>query len=659
MPEVYDPVLALSTDWRSFFASRPDDSFILPCEEGPIELNGRWMLLTIMLVYPLIKYGVPISREKHIHPFTIYDKTTHARIETQVALSLEAAGLSRSQFGHDIIMTTMDAHNMCYTHLGGSVRTMDLDSIAATIIQEGVEEVLQIDYGNIDDRKIQHMQSVFQEQSKKVSELLKSKRPKINVFRAPLLCKALKEDQFHQFVLSAGPRTDTNEDMFLRPVVGSFLGGMVDIQDLLLESRSAAKATHYNKTQMPATAYQNRKISIQSSVIANIYAGDCGSDQFIRLTPTKKTVKLFSGRYFKDTNGSLVELTPERYDEVIDRELELRDPITCRYTDGYCSICGGTLTRSFVGMGNVGFLANVNTGAPVSQQVLSTKHLIKTDATEYEIHEELDEIFMSFLNNIYLRPPIAKRVGRIAIGFRREDIAQLNDLRHHTNTSNFSAKRFSNIKYISMGQVGADGIIRSSGSRVPMGSDGKTYPHLSPEILNTIRNHPEDIVEQDKISWLLLRNIDPEAPVMQCTVVNKSIKQYVTNFSTLVTKDVERYRSANLLMEVLTNMIWERVDAHSTHISCLAKACLITSRKDFHVPVVTDPENVMFGTLHRNIAMRSIGGLMAFERYNQVTNKPATYVTPKLDMVYDQFMGYTDQIVDQMSYPIMGNDITE
>lgn len=660
MPEIYEPSRALIEDWRTFFVDRKDDSFILPCENNiPVELNGRWMLLNIMLTYPLIKYGVPISADRHLHLKGIYDATSHATVTTQVALSLENAGFSRAEFGHDIIMTVQDAHNMCFTHLGPFVKTMDIFGIADTIIQEGVEEHLQIDYGNIDDRNIQRMEKIFQEKSEEVTRLLQSDVPKINVFRAPLLCGALKKNQFHQFALSAGPRTDTNEGMFLRPVVGSFLGGMVDIQDLVLESRSAAKATHYNKTQMPATAYQNRKISIQSSVIASIYLGDCGSDVYITMTPTEKTIKYFSGRFYLDELGVLVEITADRYESLIDKTIKLRDPITCRYTDGYCEVCGGTLTRSFAGLENAGFLANINTGAPVSQQVLSTKHLITTDSSEYEVHEELDDIFLSFRNNIYLRSPIAKRISRIAIGFRREDIAQLNDLRHHADDSSLSAKRFSNIKYINMGQVGEDGIIRKNGSRVPMGGESKTYPHLSPEVLHVIRNHPDDIVEQDKISWFMLRNVNPESPIMQCSVVNRSIKQYVAKFSALITKEVEKFRSANDFMEILTNMIWDRVGAHSTHISCLAKACLITSRKDLHVPVVEDPDNVMFGTLHRNIAMRSIGGLMAFERYNQITNKPATYVTPKYTMVYDPFMGYSDSIEEQMYWPSMEMGITE
>ena len=185
-----------------------------------------------------------------------------------------------------------------------------------------------------------------------------------------------------------------------------------------------------------------------------------------------------------------------------------------------------------------------------------------------------------------------------------------------------------------------------------MGGETKTYPHLSPEILAIIRDNPDDITIQNGVAWLLLRNIDPDVPIMQCTVVNNSIKRFVKRFSDLVTNDVERYRSMNDFMRDLTRLIWPRVGTHITHVSCLARACLITSRKDFHVPVMTDPDSVMFGKLGRIIPMRSIGGLFAFERYNLATNKPVTYITPKRHGIYDEFMGYADTIERDMNWPV-------
>lgn len=659
MSEFYDPQRALTEDWRTFFFDNRDNLFTLPCIEGDVVLNGRWMLLNIMLTMPLIKRRRQISRDRHLMIEGIYDAVEHAKRETEISRTLEELGYTREELGHDIIMTANDALNMCYTHLGSYIRTMDIFAIAATILQPEAKAVCTMDYGDVDDGNINRMEADFKAQCEKVGDLLSSDRLDVNVFRAPLVCGALKRGQFYQFILSAGPRTDTDDHVFLKPVKGSFLSGLKDIHDLAIESRSASKATHYTKTQMASTQYGNRKIHIQNSAIWYLYPGDCGSTVFMTYEPNKKTVKHFIGKFFLNSNNELVELTTDRFDEVINREVKMRDVQGCRYTDGYCETCGGTITRSFSKMGNVGFLSNVNTGAPVAQQVLSTKHLTSTDAAEYEVPHDLTDILMSIVNDIFLRPAMQKKVDVLALGFQLKDISKINDLKYFVSENELHAAYFSDIKYMSVGLLQENGTITRYTTRTPMGGESKTYPHLSPEILAIIRSHPEDIVVQDQVAWLLLRNIDPTKPIMQCTVVNNSIRRFVNRFSSLVTKDVERYRSMNDFMRQLTRLIWPRVGTHITHISCLARACLITNRKDFHVPEMTNPDDVMFGALNRIIPMRSIGGLFAFERIDIATNKPVTYITPKLHGIYDEFMGYSDTIERDMNWPPGSDQVQE
>lgn len=651
MPHFYDPQTALTTDWRTFFLENRDEIFTLPCIEREVELNGRWMLLNIMLCMPLIKRNRPISADKHLMTSGIYGATEHAKRETEICRSLEEYGYTREELGHDIISTVMDAHNMCYTHLGQFVRTMDIFAIADTVLQDEVTDLCTMDYGDLEDKQIKRMEREFNEKAEVMFKTLSGDTISNNVFRAPLLCGALKKGQFYQFVLSAGPRTDTDDRIFLRPVVGSFLSGMRDIKDLAIESRSASKATHYQKTQMSNTQYQNRKFHIQGSAMWHLYPGDCGSKVFMTYTPTKENVKHFVGKFYLDGTGRLIELTKERFNDVVDKVVKFRDVIGCNYVDGYCEVCGGTITKSFSRNGNVGFLSNVNTGAPVAQQVLSTKHLISTDAAEYEVPSEFGEIFSATMNNVFIRQAHKNKLNSLAIGFQMRDISKLNDLKYIDADNDLHAEYYTDIKYMYLGRVREDGAVLKISPRVSMSSDTKTYPHLSPEILNIIRNTPEDITIQNGIAWLLLRNVDVEAPVLQCTVVNNSIKQFVGQFANLIAKDVERYTSANDFMRDLTKLIWSRVGTHITHISCLARSCMVTSKKDFHVPIVTDPDNVMFGTLGKIIPMRSIGALMAFERYNLVTNKPVTYITPKREGIMDAFMGYTDTIERDMTYP--------
>lgn len=651
MSHFYDPQLALTTDWKSYFVDNRDKMFTLPCVEGNVEMNGRRMLLNIMLCMPLIKRNRPISRDKHLLLSGIYDAKSHSKITTEVSRSLEEMGYTREQLGHDIISTVMDAHNMCYTHLGQFIGTMDIFAIADTILQDGVREQCTMDYGDMEDKRIKRMEKEFNEKAEKMYALLQSDSIPNNIFRAPLLCGALKKGQFFQFILSAGPRTDTDDRIFLRPVRGSFLSGMYDIKDLAIESRSASKATHYQKTQMSNTQYQNRKIHIQASSMRHLYPGDCGTKAYMTYEPLKDTVKHFVGKFYLDATGNLVELTKERFPEVIDKVVKFRDVITCKYVDGYCEVCGGTISKSFSRDGNVGFLANVNTGAPVAQQVLSTKHLISTDAAEYQIPNEFHDVLSATMNNVFIRPAHKGKLNGLALGFQPRDISKLNDLKYIDMENDLHAEYYTDIKYMYLGRVRADGAVAKISGRVPMGGDNKTYPHLSPEILNIIRNNNDDITVQGGIAWLLLRNVDIEAPILQCTVVNNSIKQFVSQFANLVTKDAERYSSANDFMRDLTRLIWSRVGTHITHISCLAKSCMVTSKKDFHIPEVTDPDRVMFGTLGKIIPMRSVGGLLAFERFNLVTNKPVTYITPKRHNVFDEFMGYKDIIERDMSYP--------
>lgn len=431
------------------------------------------------------------------------------------------------------------------------------------------------------------------------------------------------------------------------------MSGMRDIHDLAIESRSASKATHYNKTQMPNTQYQNRKIHIQNSVIWHLYPGDCGSTVYLTYEPNKKTVKYFIGKYFLTENGTLTELTEDKFDMVVGRSVSFRDVPGCRYVDGYCETCGGTITRSFSKTGNVGFLSNVNTGAPVAQQVLSTKHLISTDAAEYEVPHDLIDILMSSTNDIFIRPSMRSKINIMAFGFQPRDISKINDLKYYVSKNDLHAAYFSDIKYMHLGILKEDGRVEKKSTRTPMGGDTKTYPHLSPEALDVIRNNPDDITVQNGIAWFLLRNIDPEAPIMQCTVVNNSVKRFVKQFSDLVTRDVERYRSINDFMRDLTRLVWPRVGTHITHMSTLARACLITSRKDFHVPQITNPDDVMFGTLGRIIPMRSPGGLFAFERFNLASNKPVLYITPKRHGINDEYMGYQDLVERDMAWPVL------
>lgn len=659
MPAFYDPSRALHENWRDFFLQNCDEWFTFPTIEGNIEIQGKWLHLNIMICMPIIMRGHPISSKNHMIIDKIYGAGIHAEVSTRIVRYLEDLGYPRNTLGHDVMSTHMAAHNMCYTHLGSYVGTMDIFSIADTVLQEEMIEATNMDYGDIDDKNIKRMETLFRERSEQVVQLLRTDKLKHNCFRGSLLVGALKEKQFHQSLISAGPRSDTDERIFLRPVEGSFLSGMFNILDYIIESRSAAKAKQANAQQMSTASYASRKNHIQASVMRYLYPGDCGSNVFIDYHPSKKTIKFLSGRFYKTEDGSLREITEDIYEKLVGMTLELRDPHGCRYTDGVCEVCAGTISKSLPREGNLGFIANSKTGSPITQAVLSTKHLVSTDAVEYVIPVKVSGFLVAKHNDIFLGADAIAQAKIRVIGFAVKDIKKLNDLKYSANSQRPSSY-YSNIMNFYIGDLDENGNVTKVRSKTAM-KDSRivSYPHLSPELLHVIRTYPEDQIPQDDILWLKLDHVDFTKPIMHCTVMNNSIRNFVDQFRELMTKDIERYTSVNDLMLELCNLIWSRVGAHSTHIAILARSALVTSKSDFSIPVVTDPNNVMYSKQTRIIPMRSVGGIFAFERFRGATMKPGTYIVGKPHGEYDEFMGFTDMIERDANWPPNADRLTE
>ena len=657
MYQVYDPQRAIQENWKDFFLQHYEDMFYLPCLEGEVALQGNWMFINILVCMPLIVRAQPISRDKHLHQFKdgIFNNVAHARLLTNISRSLEEAGYVRDDFSEDIKKSLQDIHNVQYTHLGDWVGTADIFGMADTILQDDIPNKTTFKYTDINGGRIGRMEEEYREQSKEILTLLSGNLgddSTTNVFRQQLLCGAVSPGQFVQFVGSTGPRTDTVEKLFGRPVEGCFLGGLTGIMDAAIESRSAAKSKHYNKKEMPNAQYAARRNHIQNSVIRWIYDGSCGSNVYITSTPHLKTIQFYLGRFFLSNEGDLLELTPERYDMVLDRPTKFRDPITCRHTDGYCETCGGTLTRAFSKSGVVGFVSNTNVGAPLTQQVLGTKHLLLTNSSVYEIPESLRHLLRAVDNDIFFSVDSWKIIPTMALGFQKADVAKVDDLSFYKDDDIINASDFSGIKNLFLGTYNPDGTITPwNDSKTNMVDQYKSIPHLSPEALTHIHKNRKEIIHQDGIEWMLLRNFDYKKPIMSCIVLNKSVKLTVDQFKVMIGTGVARYTSANDFFTELSQLVWSRVDGHSIHISVMIKACLITSRSNYAIPIVEDPDDVMFGTQGRIITMRSIGALFAFEKFSKASISPVTYMTPKLQQYFDEFLGYEDIIKRDEYWP--------
>lgn len=104
----------------------------------------------------------------------------------------------------------------------------------------------------------------------------------------------------------------------------------------------------------------------------------------------------------------------------------MRSPETCACKNNeICPICYGHLSRVNKGTG-IGSLAAAKTTEPVSQNILSTKHLLVTNSEEMTFNDDF-EVFLKLLSNIIVVDPnIEYSLKRLALVIKREDIQKVN-----------------------------------------------------------------------------------------------------------------------------------------------------------------------------------------------------------------------------------------
>ena len=83
---------------------------------------------------------------------------------------------------------------------------------------------------------------------------------------------------------------------------------------------------------------------------------DCGSTKYLKVLLTKELKDYYIYRYIKKGN-SLVLLTPDNIDSYIGTYINLRSPMYCKDTKGFCNKCAGEYFY-MLGIKNIGLLSN-------------------------------------------------------------------------------------------------------------------------------------------------------------------------------------------------------------------------------------------------------------------------------------------------------------
>lgn len=223
-----------------------------------------------------------------------------------------------------------------------------------------------------------------------------------NCFQPMLLSgTGIKDQQLREFSISGGLKSDLLGNTIPIPINSNFVvGGFGNITNYYIDAGASRKSLIANKEKMGSSGHMAllMKLSCVGTYISDV--DDCHTPHTVKLRiQDKKFLEMCAGRYYRHEGGREFKMLKSTDKHLIGKTLLFRDPGKCGCKDGICKTCYGALSTVNKGM-DVGIFASTIISRPLSQNILSTKHLNTTDSCLIEFNECFDKSFKLEANQV-------------------------------------------------------------------------------------------------------------------------------------------------------------------------------------------------------------------------------------------------------------------
>lgn len=219
------------------------------------------------------------------------------------------------------------------------------------------------------------------------------KDPK-NSYKTLLKSKSgININQLNEVIGWIGYKPDLFGNVIPNPIDTSFMRGLNNPNEFLINAIAARKALITTKSEVRKSGYLTRRISILTGDIVLSEVDDCGSKHYLhKYIKDKDTLSFYYDRYYINDNGEEELIYKGTHEHLIGRNIKLRSPITCALPEEkLCKRCYGlSLSRINKNLG-VGTIATLLLTNPMTQKLLSTKHLQRVVIKNFDWDDKFSE----------------------------------------------------------------------------------------------------------------------------------------------------------------------------------------------------------------------------------------------------------------------------
>ena len=213
----------------------------------------------------------------------------------------------------------------------------------------------------------------------------------------------IKPKQMEELYINFSQVPDGRE---LVPVImngNGFKAGYHDMDVLYAGAIAARVPDMMNEDLMGLAGYFSRNLMILTYGTISKTVYDCGSVNPIPIKVNDVVLDMMDGRYYYESkNSGILKVLHKNDKHLVGRELWFRSPCTCNLNEDCCHVCYGSKALK-VGELEGGFIYTTELmTSNVSQNVLSTKHLLKANAKKIKYSDNFDDYFI--IGRYFQRP---------------------------------------------------------------------------------------------------------------------------------------------------------------------------------------------------------------------------------------------------------------
>lgn len=308
-----------------------------------------------------------------------------------------------------------------------------------------------------------------------------------NASRAGLI----KVAQLHQVLSYRGFCSEVDQRIFPNMVAAGFAEGIHRPSFLAQVSRDASKALQATDDPVKQTEYYNRELQLFTFVLKGVEIGDCGSDETIPWeVKASELDAVLPGNYYVLHTGEVRAIkTSDRH--LIGQTIQLRNVACCWHPDDgmVCSTCVGKIGERVQKGTNLGHASTVTQNEKVSQDVISTKHLLISALSEWF---QIDPFYAAYLINtseiseLMLSPEVWNRHVELEIDMRY--LSRLADIHTRDSFTHADLQRISHVQDITMIIHHDDEKEKATEIVIPV-SHGSYRPYFTEEFIFHLKDY--------------------------------------------------------------------------------------------------------------------------------------------------------------------------